>query len=146
MLAMAFEGVPPSVNKAYFDQVVKKKVRGGMKLVPIRTLTKEGRKYKKEIKSAVARGYAMASKHIQPNVAYCMAIRIFFPAIENKGYPNETDVRYKKLDATNRVKLLEDAIVEALGIDDSQFLRVTVEKAQGPEASHVWIWEYDAQA
>lgn len=43
---------------------------------------------------------------------------------KTKGAKN----RYKKWDVSNRVKVLEDAICESIGIDDSQIVHLEIEK------------------
>jgi hypothetical protein len=52
----------------------------------------------------------------------------YFDTLENAGYLKTTDTRYKKFDATNRPKLLEDVLKDATGVDDSQNLDVYLRK------------------
>lgn len=138
MIHMVFDGVPPTVNKAYFEKAVRK----GKQLIPVRTLTTKGRAYKREFSTEMVRRYSQQLSFITKNEPYALSIRLYLPELLNKGWPQTTQSRYKKLDASNRIKLLEDAIVDAIGIDDSHFMQVSVEKAYGPkEETHVWIWK-----
>lgn len=136
MIYMTFPGLPPSVNAAYLEQVVKK----GKRLVPIRTLTTEGKAYKRELATAIVRDYSTVLVSIKPNMALGLSIRLSFPNLLNKGWPTAAGTKYKRIDASNRIKLLEDALVEGLGVDDSQFLSVSISKKVGEEATEIWVW------
>lgn len=133
--AMVLKGVPPSVNHAYGQRHGK------------RFLTTEGKAYKNETKTFISRNYATQLLFVKKNEKYAISIVCYFEELENKTWPEKVDDRYKKLDATNRVKLLEDALVEAVGIDDSHFFQVTVTKRHvskspsGKEETHIWLWK-----
>lgn len=131
VLDATFAGLPLSMNNAYFNLP-----RGG------RTLTAKGKGYKTEISTHLIRNFQEALKQVQKNVAYGLAIDLTFTDMQNATWPEKAATRYKKLDVSNRVKLLEDALVDALGIDDSQFLTVLARKRQGTiEQTRVLIWE-----
>lgn len=131
LLDVRFAGIPPSVNHAYVNLP-----RGG------RTLSVKGKAYKVEISSTLIRYQQPALMSFRKNKAYGLAICLEMPNIYNAGWPEKTDVRYKKIDVTNRVKLLEDAIYDALGIDDSQGVTVVISKRPSDlEATNVMFWD-----
>jgi Holliday junction resolvase RusA-like endonuclease len=137
-IVMDFEGLPPSVNDAYFTKVVKK----GKKLVPLRILSAEGRAYHKRIKGEVVQRYGLQLQGVTRSKPYVFVLGISTPNLFNKGWPQKAEHPYKRLDGTNRFKILEDAIAEALAIDDSQFMQSTVIKRHAEvESTRVWIWE-----
>lgn len=146
MLYISLPGLPPSVNKAYFEQVVLKQMGKKSKLVPVRTLTTEGRAYKKEVVAHIVQNHGLEMHWVKPNMPLGLAIRVHFPQVENSGWPKDAQSRYKKVDATNRVKLLEDAVVQALGVDDSQFMQASVTKVPGAELTEVWVWSMENDA
>jgi Holliday junction resolvase RusA-like endonuclease len=110
--------VPISSNQAYAN------VRGR------RTLTKKGKAYKNETKAYIARNFPEALKFFKPNVPYVLLIEFTFhgrDVLYSKEWPDgRAKNRYKKLDVSNRVKLFEDALADATGLDDSQNFIVVV--------------------
>lgn len=130
-IRLGIPSIPPSSNHAYMNNGF-----GG------RTLSPKGQLYKKETIAHLARTYPNEMRYFKPNVLYCLFIILTFRDVENKGWPKKTANRYKKLDVTNRLKLLEDALQEATGIDDSQHVMVTVYKNPGlQETTSLIIWE-----
>ena len=124
--------MPPSVNKLYF-------VKSGRK-----HMSSEGKEIKARMKGIVLKEAvgALWLKEAQ-NSALEMELSLYFPAVENKGWPKKAKSRYKRVDITNRVKLLEDALSEALGIDDSVFFKTTITKQKGEERACVTIRPYE---
>ena len=113
--------MPPSVNKLYY-------VRNGRK-----ALSAEGRALKEQMRAAISLVSAtnVAAADIN-NVPLTLHLEFYFPEIENRGWSQKkTATRYKKVDVSNRVKLVEDAICEALGIDDSAFMYIHLSKHEG---------------
>lgn len=147
MIALYHPGLPPSANNAYVNLP-----RGG------RRLSKEGEKYKNETLAFFARTYRRELMTFQKNRPYLVAMTFFFDAIETKGWAEgKAESRYKKFDATNRPKLLEDVLKEAAGIDDSQNLDVYLRKRNvkdcavtvpGHTIEHVdiLIWDLEKEA
>jgi Holliday junction resolvase RusA-like endonuclease len=130
MIKLEIPSIPPSVNHAYYTNPW-----GG------RSLSNEGRKYKRETVARIVQSYPTALAKIRKNAPYFIYIRFYFETVENKGWPKKTETRYKSIDVTNRVKLLEDALKDACGIDDSQHMMVLEEKRQGvPERTEVFLW------
>jgi Holliday junction resolvase RusA-like endonuclease len=138
---------PPSTNKAYYVR------QGRMHMSEV------GKSFKRGVLSYITQHYMKEIKNFKTNVPYMLHLRFHFEdGIENKGWgkggAKKCETRYKKWDATNRVKLAEDAIRDALGIDDSQFIGVLTEKAEpyrtsenGELTSHfeVRIWNLEVE-
>jgi Holliday junction resolvase RusA-like endonuclease len=135
MLRIEIPMLPPTTNHAYTNNGF-----GG------RTLSAAGKKFKNETKVIVARRYATAIKEIKPNASLVVLARFYFKSITNEGWPKKAKTRYKKLDATNRIKLLEDCLAEALGVDDSCNLAFIPNKCVGtPERTLVYIWSIEEE-
>jgi Holliday junction resolvase RusA-like endonuclease len=146
MIFMQVPGLPLSVNHAYEDNViVKTGKKGRRKYIVNRKLSEEGDAYKQETSTYLSRYFPEEMQIMKPNVSLGMAILLDMPDIFNKGWPEKAKTRYKKLDVSNRVKLLEDAIAHAGGIDDSQFVNVMSAKRQGAEQTSIWIWNADEE-
>lgn len=130
---MQIPSVPPSVNNAYVT--VRNK----------RILTKAGRAYKDETKTYIARMYPRELLYFNKDLQYAVLVRVTLlkDAVFCKGFgTGKVESRYKKLDATNRIKLFEDALAEATGIDDQQNFVFTMMKgwSEDTEFTDVWIW------
>lgn len=106
-----FEGVsiqtsmPPSVNNAYAT------VHGR------RVLTREGRRFKESVSSMPE---LIKCRNTLPTWI-AISIHLWLPLFYKNG-------KVRRFDASNRIKLLEDAVCEGLGIDDSRVIRLTVQK------------------
>jgi len=135
MIHLVLEGVPPSSNNAYFNLP-----KGG------RSLTKVGRAYLTETKARLASTYGKEMLFFKPDKPYQIAVRFFFERLENLGwFKGEARNRYKHFDVGNRLKLVEDSLKEAAGIDDSQHLRVLLDKQQGRERTEIWAWDLEEE-
>ena len=112
--------LPPTVNKAYF-QKGKRKV-----------LTSAARAFKEDVKRTVSQQLALRPDLAQlDSVPLVLILEVYFESIINKGWlEGKAKSLFKKLDASNRIKLLEDALCGALGIDDKQYMTVMVCKHQ----------------
>jgi len=141
MIHIAIPGLPISTNHAYMHITMGK----GKKKITKRVLTPEGRKYKTETTAYIVEHYPREITIFKPNTPYGYIIQLYFPDLFNKTWPEEAKSRYKRLDASNRVKLLEDAAAEAFGIDDCNFLSTRTDKFQGPEYSHIWVWNMEEE-
>lgn len=150
MITLYHPGLPPSANNAYVNLP-----HGG------RRLSKEGEKYKNETISYFSRTYRRELMTIKPNTPYLMVMTFYFDRIENEGWATgAAKTRYKKFDATNRPKLLEDVLKDAAGIDDSQNLDVYLRKravkdcpvhhgsaiVQLQEHVDIMIWDLEKEA
>jgi Holliday junction resolvase RusA-like endonuclease len=136
MIRLALPSLPPSSNHAYFN------LRTGG-----RSLSDVGRAYKRDVTTRLQREYRKEMMFFQKNAPYLLLVRFFFETLTNKGYPEKTATRYKRLDGSNRLKLLEDALKDAAGIDDSQFLQTFWEKKVAPtERTELWVWDLEAES
>jgi Holliday junction resolvase RusA-like endonuclease len=115
--------LPESDNKLYWNNP-----HGG------RSLTKAAKAYKREVRDVVSRLIAstMTRADFVPNVPYTCILSIYFDATEWKTYgqPRGAKTRYKKCDAGNRQKLVIDAIMSAIGIDDRHIFREVIIKKE----------------
>ena len=99
---------PPSVNKAYAS------TRGGR-----RVLSKEGRLYKQAVREVIGKAYGL-KPHILGDVDKLHLSITLHTRCINKGWSTgNAKSRYKRVDVSNRVKLLEDALFESIDLDDS---------------------------
>jgi len=135
MIRMQIPWLPPSANHAYFNLP-----RGG------RTLTTEGKKFKRETAAYLVQTYPTELQFFKPNVPYGVGIQFIFPELENKTWPGKATTRYKKVDTSNRVKLLEDVLGEVANIDDSQHVTLLIGKTGGESArTDIWVWDKPGQ-
>jgi len=132
-IRLELPGLPPSINKAYFNLPY-----GG------RGLTKEVKKYKTEVRVYLATRYHKELSYFKPNEPYLIFFRFTFVELENKtwGRDKKSAVsRYKRTDATNRIKLLEDVLKELTGVDDSNTMTFIVQKVKGPQPKReIFVW------
>jgi len=142
MIYISIPGLPPSTNTAYIDIVIGKGRSRSIK----RVLTKEGKAYKTKTTAYIVEHYPTLLTMFKPNTPYGYIVQLVFPNLLNKTWPAEAKTRYKKLDATNRSKLFEDAMAEAFGVDDSVFLTTRYDKIQGEEQTNIWVWNMEEEA
>lgn len=147
MIHLQFPWTPPSVNNLYHDQPVHVGGKGKFKKIIIkRVLTDEGRRFKNETIAYLVRNFQPQLRFFKKNAPYVFYYRFVATELQNKTWPKSADNRYKKFDASNLVKVLEDVVVEASGIDDSNYLTVVSEKRKGPKAeTHIWIWNIEEE-
>jgi len=134
-------GLPPSVNEAYSDIPIK--TPQGIKAK--RKLSKKGEKYKNETTSLFSREYPAEMMLVKPNECTGWAAVFDMPNVLNKGWPDKAESRYKTKDASNRVKILEDCLMTALGVDDNQFFCQLAFKREGREYTHIWVWNIELE-
>lgn len=139
MIRIELPGLPPTLNHAYI------KTRGGA-----RALSEEGRAYKRETTVHFARAHQAEMRALRPNVPYLVYLRLYFEKLENDGWAKGKTSRYKRLDASNRIKILEDCLMEAGGFDDSQNMIFIVQKRQKLEAelerTIIWLWDLSCES
>ena len=125
--------LPPSSNHIYINR------RGGrLKSTEARTWENNA---VREIIKQTSLGF---HKSLNPDNQYLLAMIFYFKQIINKGW-NEKFVKgvkkgerkannkWKKFDLTNRVKLAEDAMKIATGVDDSSTMATILIKKCDPE-------------
>ncbi len=147
MIHLQFPWIPPSVNNLYHDQVVHVGGSGRFRKTIIkRVLTDEGKLFKKETLAHLVKSYQPQLRFFKKNMPYVFYYRFIVTELQNKTWPKSAENRYKRFDASNLVKVLEDVIVEASGVDDSNYLTVVSEKRKGPkEETHIWIWNIEEE-
>lgn len=147
MIHLQLPGLPPSINNLYHDQPVHVGGKGRFKKTIVkRVLTDEGRAFKANTLAHLVKRYQAQLMFFKKNVPYCVYYRFITPELLNKTWPKTAENRYKRFDASNLVKVLEDVLVDACGIDDSNFLSVISEKRKGPvEETHIWVWNLEEE-
>jgi Holliday junction resolvase RusA-like endonuclease len=133
MIHLHIPSLPPSTNHAYFNLP-----RGG------RALTNAGKRYKAETAAHLLQQYPAELAEVSTNRPYSVVYLLTVPTLLNKGFPDKAKNKYKALDVSNRVKLLEDVLAEVTALDDSTNMNVLAGKRLGPtEATEVWIFGDD---
>ena len=127
MIELVLEKWPPSTNKLYTVAHHRK------------ILSPEGRAYHNYIRFEVAQAMPEA---LSADKAYACEMILYRRDWINKGWPG-TKEKFKRFDLTNRIKCLEDGLVEALGINDSQFFCHHQEKRHGQQRIVVRIRLWD---
>jgi hypothetical protein len=156
VIHLHFPSVPISMNHAY--ESVPTRMKGGKggkgKLVIVRRLSDAGKSYKSSVKKHLLQTYPHLLTFFQPDVPYVLIVELTFHGREQlynstwgDGTKSAAKNRYKELDASNRAKLFEDALAEAVGIDDRHnfFVGVCKTWARDYEATNVWIFNREAE-
>jgi Holliday junction resolvase RusA-like endonuclease len=123
--------LPPSSNKIYEPVWVQGKPKG-------KRLTQSARKFKVRAMRVIQQEGRAALLHLKEHIPYELRIAIFFDKAFNKGWP-KTDFRYKKVDATNRIKLIEDTAADGVGVDDRHNFRIILEKHCDPDHPGMYV-------
>ena len=131
MLHIVYPELPPSSNKIYFRGTI---------------LTRKAREYAERFSFHVTRNYLQWINQINPQNIFCLSIRFYFDTLVNATFENpnvpekkRAKTRYKKIDLSNRVKLLEDCVRDAIGVDDSHTFEMHTMKLQDPANPRVEI-------
>ncbi len=130
MIVISLPDLPPSSNKAYWDNP-----NGG------RVLTKAGKAYKTGVTQHVIKYHAHQTRELRKDATLSLLVAFGFPTLFNKGWPEKATHRYKKLDLDNRYKLLQDAIMDATAIDDSQICLTTLSDSSSSSEPFQRLWE-----
>lgn len=128
------DAMPPSTNKLY------RIVRGR----PIKSA--EAVLFETAARLQFLASFTGNEPVIPPDMALVCTITVYRPDLENAGYPKKTKERYKRWDATNQVKLIEDVAAKLLGINDSQFLDSHVQKRAGHAHARLEVHRFVAEA
>lgn len=120
---LVFPFVPPSANAIYV---------GGRAR---RFLSSKGRAFKTEVRAQsveqlVTQDLSWINLETRIHVSY--EFTFLAQELFSKGWPKEAKNPHKKLDVSNRIKAMEDAIFAALGVDDSQVFSFSATKIAGP--------------
>lgn len=92
-----------------------------------RALTSEGKAFKDEVM-----GVVMAARVKAPAGRFTLSLHFH-------GNWDTLAGRPRRRDLSNHVKLLEDAICEALGVDDCWIRRVEIEATHAPHNPHIEV-------
>ena len=127
MIQIIFNGIPPSINSAYCTNF-----KTGRRFP-----SKELADFKKEF--ARLKRPAQADIEVLKDKRLCLLIELW--CAPSRVYTKKGTV--KKWDISNCIKSLEDAASDMLGIDDSHFFRVVIEKkvTELPETTYITIME-----
>jgi len=135
MIRLSVPSLPPSSNNAYFNRP-----GGG------RSLTKIGEGYKNITKAHLQQNYRRELMEFRPNRPYLIAVTFYFLDLQNKTWPKTAESRYKRLDTSNRIKLLEDVLKDVSGVDDSNTLTLILTKTIGsPERTELAVWDLEKE-
>lgn len=136
--------LPPTSNNIYFN----KPGEG-------RQLTGEARSWKKRAVTKIVRDTGLGFQDgWDPNVMYELDLYFYFEQIENKAWgefykrgpkkgQRKSENRWKKIDLSNRVKLVEDAVKAAVGIDDCATFEHYLSKRCSSENPRVEIFLFE---
>jgi len=119
--------LPPSSNKIYIRHP-----KGMGKI-----LSGDARKFKIDAMRAIQEAGRVAFMSLKNNVPYELRLAFFLDTVENKN--SKAGERFKQIDLSNRVKLIEDTISEATGIDDRHNFRIVLEKHCDPKNTGIYI-------
>lgn len=120
---VTLESIPISLNKAYKTIILKR----GNGFIPIRAATNELIEYKSNVSDFIH------FKRIDTSAIKLFKkekLAIHIRVDHNRWMTLKNTIR--KNDVTNRIKILEDAVFEALGLDDSQVWHCAVFKHESP--------------
>lgn len=144
MIYIVLNSLPPSSNNAYINlppapaKGGKGKRRGG------RVLSPEGKSYKKDVINHLIKNHGPELKQLRKDATIGCLVAYGFPEMLTKGWPDKAENRFRKNDLMNRPKLLQDAIVEATSMDDSQICFDYKYKYQSEAAqTTIYIWNED---
>jgi len=102
-----------------------------------RVLSAKARHFKIRAMQAVQSRGQVVLLQVEKNIPYELHLAIFFEQVENKA--SRKGDRYKKMDLSNRIKLIEDTIAEAVGLDDSHNFRTIQEKHCDPDNPGLYV-------
>lgn len=110
-LHVVYSELPPTSNRIYF--------RGT-------SLTRIAREYAERFSQHMVRNHLHQINEMDPTQIYEVSLDFYFESVVNSTFRNPSvkpskraKDRYKRFDISNRIKLLEDCVRDALGIDDS---------------------------
>lgn len=122
ILKITYPVIPPTSNKLYF--------KGTM-------LTAVARKYAEDFSKFMMQNHGADILEMDRDSVYALHLRFYFTSLQNARWNDpkcppskRPKSRYKRLDLSNRIKLLEDCVRDALDIDDSQTFAASQEKHQ----------------
>lgn len=107
-------------------------------------LTREGKEYKNRVLSALKEQWLFQMKALNKEQEYEFGIIVGLPydRLYCKGYPGKAADRFRALDASNFIKLIEDSVAKFIGLNDSHNFRVVTGKkpCEEGEGPYVVVW------
>lgn len=113
--------------------------------------SKEAEQFRANFRAHAHKNYFLPiQKFVQghtPCAAYRLTIVFYFETLVNEGWlkvgrdgKRGAKTVYKKMDAGNRRKLIEDCLADSLGLDDSLTMELTLVKAMDPKNPRVVLF------
>ncbi len=128
VLQFSYPVLPPSSNHIYYQGT---------------RLTKQAKEYAERFAHFMAQNYGPEINEIDPNLLYALHLRFFFPTVVNESWfatkGRKAKDKYKKFDLSNRIKLLEDCIRDAVAVDDSHTFALSQEKHHDPQNPRIEV-------
>lgn len=132
MIHIIYPKLPPTSNKLYFQGT---------------RLTGAAREYAEQFAHFVAKNYLHLITQMNPDAVYEISLDFYFETVVNSSFKNpsikpskQAQDRYKRFDLSNRIKLLEDCVRDAIGIDDSRTFEMHQRKLHDPLNPRVEIF------
>jgi Holliday junction resolvase RusA-like endonuclease len=135
--------LPPTSNNIYVDRA-----GGG------RTKTTEARSWQRRATKDIMRQSDLTIQaEFDPDRMYWMDLHFFFAAVINKKWQErykrgpkkgqrKGENKWKKIDLSNRIKLLEDTVRNAVGVDDCSTFVLHLTKDCDPDNPRVEVAMY----
>lgn len=123
--------LPPSLNAMYETAWFAGKARGVH-------LSKTANRFKLRAMKALQCDGATALSNLSEDKMYELTIAVFFERVQNASWP-KAKYKYKRVDITNMVKLVEDVLADAIGVDDRHNFRIIVEKHEDPNNTGIFL-------
>lgn len=132
LLEVVYEELPPTSNKIYFRGTI---------------LSTAAREYAERFAHYMARNHLHIINQMDPLAIYEISLDFYFESVINPTWENpkvkpskRAKDRYKRFDLSNRIKLLEDCVKDAIGIDDSHTFEMHQRKMHDPLRPRVEIF------
>lgn len=127
MLKVWIPFLPPSSNNIYIKHP---KGKG-------RILSHEARTFKIRAMRQIQDEGGVSFIKLTQNVPYRLHLVVFFDQTEVAK--SSVGARYKKIDLSNMIKLIEDTLAEAVGLDDSHNFQLFLEKHCDPKHPGMYV-------
>jgi Holliday junction resolvase RusA-like endonuclease len=132
ILHIVYPEIPPTSNKLYFQGT---------------RLTTVAREYAERFSHFMATNHLHEVGSLNPHGVYELSLHFYFESVINETWNNPTikpskraKSRYKRMDLSNRIKLIEDCVRDFIAIDDSQTFEGHQVKFQDPRNPRVEIF------
>ncbi len=132
--------LPPTDNDIYVP-VKKRGKSAGMRL------SDTARAYKVKVAELMADAAVLQPDFVvEDDVEYSITLVVFFKAAYSKDWPKRAKCRFRKIDSHNRLKLVIDAVMQGLGLDDNCLFEQSITKQEDPEDPRIEVeirrWEW----